>query len=460
MKTLKKLFAVLFTAVVCCVFAQEIQKPKYVFLFIGDGMSIPQRMVAEQYSKLIRNGKGLAINSLDCQGVTTTSSADSFITDSAASGTAIACGEKTNNGRIGMDAEGSRRLVSTAEVAKAAGKKVGIVSSVTINHATPAAFYAHNVSRGNYYQIGLDLIASNFDYFGGGGVAQNNKKDDPMYKGDIYDLAAEAGYIVARNRAEFEAIKPGAGKVLASGAKNELPYTIDMKDEDIRLVEFTRQAISMLEDGPNGFFLMVEGGMIDYMCHANDAATTISEVLAMDECVEVAQEFAAKHPGETLIVVTGDHETGGLTMGFAGTGYQSFIQNLSAQTCSRDVMAIKFNGLKGKTFEDAKPLITEVSGLIFDRPNEAKLGNLILSANDVNVLKNAFDRQFKDGGNDGHSLTVAVVQMLDNKSAVAWTSGAHTALPVSTTASGVGATQFSNMLDNTNISQRMKELVK
>ena len=460
MHSLKKLFATMLVAMVSCgLFAQETAKPKYVFLFIGDGMSIPQRMVTEQYSKLLR-GKGLAINSLQCQGVTTTSSADSFITDSAASGTAIACGEKTNNGRIGMDAEGTRNLVSIAEVAKAAGKKIGIVTSVTINHATPASFYGHRVSRGNYYQLGLDLIASGFDYFGGGGVAQNDKKDDPEYKGDIYELAKEAGYIVARNRAEFEAIRPGMGKVLASGAKNELPYDIDMGPEDIHLVEFTKQAISMLEDGPNGFFLMVEGGLIDYMCHANDAATTIREVLAMDECVEVALEFAASHPGETLIVVTGDHETGGMTLGFAGTAYQSFIENLAAQTCSRDVMGIRFNSLKGKTFEDAKPLITECTGLIFGQPENAKLGNLYLSANDEAELQRAFDRQFKDGGNDGHSLTTAAVKMLDNKSAIGWTSGAHTALPVSTTASGVGAENFSNMLDNTNIAQRMKELVK
>ena len=459
MKSLKCLLVAFVAVASCYLFAQEAAKPKYVFLFIGDGMSIPQRMVAEQFSKLTR-GKGLAINSMGCQGVTTTSSADSFITDSAASGTAIACGEKTNNGRIGMDAAGTRKLVSTAEVAKAAGKKVGIVTSVTINHATPASFYAHNVSRGNYYQIGLDLIASGFDYFGGGGVAQNNKQDDPMYKGDIYDLAAEAGYIVARNRDDFEAIQPGAGKVLAVGAKNELPYTIDMAPEDIRLVEFTKQAISMLEDGPNGFFLMVEGGLIDYMCHANDAATTLREVLAMDECVEVAMEFAEKHPAETLIVVTGDHETGGLTLGFANTAYQSFIENLAAQTCSRDVMAIKFNSLKGKTFDEAKALVTECSGLIFDQPDQAKLGNLYLTANEEAEIQSAFERQFKDGGNDGHSLATAVVKLLDNKSAIGWTSGAHTALPVSTTANGIGAENFSNILDNTDISRRMKELVK
>ncbi|MBR4519617.1 MAG: alkaline phosphatase [Victivallales bacterium] len=492
MRSLNKFFTALFAVAVCCVFVTgcskkssetatapapvfehaspeplpdepevpKVTKPKYVFLFIGDGMSIPQRMVTEQFSMLTR-GKGLAINNLQCQGVTTTSSADSFITDSAASGTAIACGEKTNNGRIGMDAEGTRRLESSAEVAKAAGKKVGMVTSVTINHATPAAFYAHNVSRVNYYQIGLDLIASGFDYFGGGGVAQNNKNDDPLYKGDIYELAKEAGYIVARNRAEFEAITPGEGKkVLASGAPNELPYDIDMGPEDIHLVEFTRQAIAMLEDGPNGFFLMVEGGLVDYMCHANDAAATIREVLALDECVELALDFAAKHPGETLIVVTGDHETGGMTLGFAGTAYQSFIQNLAAQTCSQEAMIVKFNALQGKTFDEAKGLITECSGLIFDQPDQAKLGNLYLTANEQAEIQSAFDRQFKDGGNNGHGLTTAVIKMLDNKSAIGWTSGAHTALPVSTTASGVGAENFSNVLDNTNIAQRLKELVK
>lgn len=138
---------------------------KYVFLFIGDGMSIPQRMTAEEFSR-INTGKGLAMNSMPHQALTITRSKNSFITDSAASGTAIACGVKTKNGAIGVGADGSR-LQSIAEVARDSGRKVGILTSVTLNHATPASFYGHNPSRGNYYELGLDMIASGFDFFGG-----------------------------------------------------------------------------------------------------------------------------------------------------------------------------------------------------------------------------------------------------------------------------------------------------
>ena len=169
------LAALFFAALVLPCAAENIKPVKYVFLFIGDGMSIPQRMTAEEYS--LKTGRGrLFINTMPYQAVTSTNSANYFITDSAASGTAIACGEKTVNGCIAMDASKKQNLISTAKVAKQNGRKVGIISSVTINHATPASFYANNASRGNYYEIALNLAESNFDYFGGGGAAKNNDK--------------------------------------------------------------------------------------------------------------------------------------------------------------------------------------------------------------------------------------------------------------------------------------------
>ncbi|MBQ6533874.1 MAG: alkaline phosphatase, partial [Opitutales bacterium] len=170
----------------------DIKPVKYVFLFIGDGMSIPQRMMTEQYLKL-SGGDGLVINSFPNQAITYTYSANSFITDSAASGTAIACGEKTNNGTIGLNAK-NEKIESIAYAAKKAGKKVGIITSVTINHATPTAFYAHNRSRSNYYDIALEMMDSGFDYFAGGGAAKSDDKKSKNYKGDVYELAKKAGY--------------------------------------------------------------------------------------------------------------------------------------------------------------------------------------------------------------------------------------------------------------------------
>ncbi|MBQ5794795.1 MAG: alkaline phosphatase, partial [Kiritimatiellae bacterium] len=176
---------------------------KYIFLFIGDGMSTPQRMMAEDFS--IKSGGGrLAMNTLPYQANTRTRSANASVTDSAASATAIACGEKTNNGMLGLAPDG-RRLETVAEAAKKKGMKVGIITTVAIAHATPAGFYAHRKSRGKYYQIGLDLIASGFDYFAGGGFfGCEDDRDDPEYRGNIFELANDAGYAIVRTREEWQ----------------------------------------------------------------------------------------------------------------------------------------------------------------------------------------------------------------------------------------------------------------
>lgn len=437
---------------------------KYVFLFIGDGLSLPQRMMAEEFLKKTEN-RGLHINAMPYQAVTTTSAANSFITDSAASGTAIACGEKTNNGRIGMASDGKRKLESIAYVAQKSGRKVGIVTSVTLNHATPASFYAHNPSRGNMYDIGLDLIESGFDYFGGGGIDKYKDEKAKNYKGHLYDRAKQAGYAVSRSAEDFGTIKPGVEKAISVGAKEALPYAIDTPKDSLRLADFTRQGIELL-DNPNGFFMMVEGGAIDWMCHANDAATTLREIIEFDNAVAVALEFQERHPDDTLIVVTGDHETGGLTLGFAGTGYSSHIELIANQKTSVNEMGSKikqFGKDRGEEirFDELKPLITQLSGLTFDRPKEEqKNGNLNLTANDSAEIEKAFKASLKDGKlSHGSILARAIVRILNNKSGLGWTSSAHTALPVLTTSKGPQAEFFVNMIDNTDIAKRLKPML-
>ncbi len=422
------------------------EKPKYVFLFIGDGMSIPQRMMSEEFNMRL-NGEGLTINSFPYQVMTTTRSANSFITDSAASGTAIACGEKTENGTIGMDASRTRNLVSTAEVARDAGKKVGIITSVTINHATPASFYGHNPSRGNGYELGLDLIKSNFDFFGGGGVDGHGDGDT-----DIYDLAAQAGYTVLHDPQELLKLEPGCGKVLAVQKDGALPYAIDDPD-GFRIADYLRKAIELL-DGDEGFFIMTEGGKIDWMCHANDAGTTMREVIDMDKAVKVACEFAEKHPDETLIVVTGDHETGGLTLGFAGTGYNSYIERLQYQKCSQDVFSGKLRDV-ADDYEGVKAAITEWFGLKFDSDGDDPMK---LTDSEKEEIRAAYDRS-GENHKEISRVTHTVVKIFDNKAGLGWTSGAHTALPVNTSATGVGADNFKGMIDNTDVAKKLKALV-
>ena len=468
---MKKIFVFVFV-LFAVLGLQAADNPKYIFLFIGDGMSTPQRMIADEFSRKLGKGQ-LAINTLPAHATTRTCSANSLVTDSAAAATAIACGERTNNGRIGMSADGKRKLVSLAEVARDKGKKVGIITSVTINHATPAGFYGHRKSRSEMYAIGLDLIASNFDYFGGGGVAKHADKKSPLYKGDIYDLAAKAGYKVIGTREGLLALKPGDGKVLAYGVKAAiLPFAIDRKDQSVAtLAEFTAKGIEMLQDNPKGFFMMVEGGAIDYAGHSNDAATNLREVLAFDDAVKVALKFMEKHPDETLIVVTGDHETGGMTMGFAGTGYALYIDRLTNQTCSTANFNAQFQKMKKENpklkFDDVKKFLSDSFGFKFEVKTPEILAHeknpkkypmkdrdpMILTAQEIKQLETAF----KDEKTT--ALGITAKKIISAKAGVGWTSGAHTGLPVLTTSKGVKSEIFTGFINNFDIAIKMKSIL-
>ena len=483
---------------------KNLKPAKYVFLFIGDGMSLPQRMMAEEFS-MSTTGKGLTINSMPQQSYSKTSSASNFITDSAASGTAIACGEKTNNGRIGMDADGKRKLESVAEVAKKNGRAIGILTSITINHATPASFYAHNESRDNYYDIGMDLVNSGFEYFGGGGLQGNRNGDN-----DLYKIAESKGYTVAYKDEVPKVDLKKADKLFVRGHNGQLPYAIDKPADEWGLAEYTQQCIDFLMLKNKPFFVMVEGGNIDHHGHSNDAGASLRETMEMDRAVTVIMDFAKKHPNDTLLVVTGDHETGGLTLGFANTQYESSIYLLGNQKCSSDEFKNKVNQLADKIlgprrlgpprrnndqnqenqapqeektikFDDIKPLITENFGLIFDNQNsngnngavQATLRsadrnarrklNLVLSKSEQDRIEEAFNRQFPNGKRagfgGGDAVANTVVAIFDNKCSVGWTSGAHTALPVDTSAYGVNSQLFSGMYENSDIAKKLKAIV-
>ena len=468
MKTLTRLFICLILAF--CALAADAKSPKYIFLFIGDGMSVPQRMATDEFLSA-KKLPPLEINKMPYSAITTTRSADSLITDSAASGTAIACGAKTLNGALGVDPDG-KVLKSSAVAAKESGRKVGIITSVTLNHATPAAFYAHVKNRGQYYRVGLDLIESGFDFFGGGAINKHDDKKAEGYKGDILELAEQKGYKVLKDRASIEAAKRGDGKIIAlANTKEALPYAID-DPNSMRISHILKKAIELL-DNDKGFFIMTEGGKIDWMCHANDAATIIKETIDLDNAVKVAIEFAKKHPDETLIVVTGDHETGGLTLGFANTGYKQYPEILDNQKCSRSTFdsIIKkfFKKNPNATLDDLKPIIAENFGLIFDPAQ--KDSRMFVNESELKAMQDSLDRekiklqkrknakaQFKYE-KVANPLAAVVVRCLDNKAGFGWTSQAHTALPVYTTASGVGAERFRGTIDNTDIAKILKDLM-
>lgn len=458
-----------------CLFATA-PRPKHIFVFIGDGMSTPQRMTTEEFARATGYGP-LAMNGFLRQSTTRTRSANAVVTDSAAAATAIACGEKANNGALGQTPDG-RRLESVAEFAKKRGMKVGIMTTVPIVHATPAGFYAHRASRGDSYGIALDLLASDFDFFAGGGVYNKfDDRDHPEYRGNVFELAAKAGWTIARDRASFAALRPGCGKAWGVFADAALAYAIDGRaQKQVELAEMVEKAIELL-DGPDGFFIMAEGGMVDHCAHANDAAGVLSEMLSLDRAVKVAVKYMERHPEDTLIVTTGDHETGGMAMGFAGMGYKFHVELLAKQTCSAEAfsqeVAKRIEADPGLTFESVKPLVAQSFGFVFDAAAaDTEDGKrMLLSAEEVKELKQAFGKDIafvkaKQKETTKHDVqrrrkfAAACRRLLSNHAGVGWSSGAHTALPTMTTAQGCGADAFAGFLENTDIARNLKALLK
>ncbi|WP_319583375.1 alkaline phosphatase [uncultured Pseudodesulfovibrio sp.] len=435
---------------------------KYVFFFIGDGMGLPQRAASSAYL-----GKKLAIDSMPAQGITTTFANDRFITGSAASATALATGVKTNINYIGVDPS-FKPVKTIAEMARDKGMKVGIVSSVSVDHATPAAFYAHVKTRSMYHEIDHALADSGFDFFAGGGLKDPQGKKSKAPMGDALEKAKANGYKVITDKKDFMALKPGDGKVIAWNAwlqdGKALPYVMDMTDKDITLPEFTGKAIEML-DNDKGFFLMVEGGKIDWACHANDAAASIDNTVSFDKAVQKAMAFYEKHPDETLIVVTGDHECGGLTLGFAGTKYGSNYEILSHQKVSfqkfTDETLADFKK-KGGDFNAMKSIITADFGLKFE--GDAKTDPMVLADYQLADIEQAFNRSMAGekvkGGDyllygDYDPLSVTLTHVLNQKAGLGWTSYKHTGVPVSTSAIGVNSQAFNGSYDNKDVATKI-----
>ena len=308
---------------------------KYIFYFIGDGMGTNQVLGSEMYRSAVQGSPLGRVQTLmttfPYSGHASTFSKSNGITDSAAAGTCLATGSKTTNGTLGLDENGNR-LTTIAEELKEQGWGIGIMTTVAIDHATPAAFYAHVQKRNEYYKIGKQLCSSGFDFFGGAGFHHPQGKHDDKPE-NLYRMAEKAGYTIAHGYEEAQTIVESQ-KVLTSTPKNverlilvqkdddqgakhgdNLPYAIDRKEGDLTLAQIVGTAIPFLESRYERFFMMVEGGMIDYACHADDAATAFGETWDMDEAMRIAYAFYLAHPEETLIVVTADHETGGLALG-------------------------------------------------------------------------------------------------------------------------------------------------
>ena len=441
------------------------QQAKYVFYFIGDGMGVNQVQGTELYRGELEGKIGITpiwFTQFPYATTATTFSATNGVTDSAAAGTALASGNKTKNGTIGMKQDQQTDVNSVAVWAKNKGCRVGVTTSVSVDHATPAAFYAHDPSRGSYYKIGTDLYKAGFDFYAGSDFLDpTNKEDKSGTSENLYSLAEKNGYTIARGYKDYLKKCKKADKMIlfqtekASEAdRTAIPYAIDRTKNDLTLADITRSAINFLsKDLSKGFFLMVEGGKIDWACHSNDAATVFHEVVDMDEAVKVAHEFYSQHPDETLIVVTADHETGGFVL---GTGaYKLNLQVLKNQKVSENGFTRILNELRKKydnnvSWEKVQQALKENFGF-WDKVQLSKAQEERLQAKYTETFKGQEAKLEKSEYAQDEPLAAEAKRIIDEIALVGWTSGGHSAGYVPVFAIGAGAEQFQGRIDNTEI---------
>ena len=400
--------------------AQTAPKVKYVFLFIGDGMGLNQVFLTEKYNENFKRSPLVFLGAAWKFGIVKTECADSNkITDSGAGGTAIACGQKTKYGSIGE--YNAKPLQSIAEYLHSINFKTGLITSVPINHATPACLYGHEPTRRNYDNLINDLMESKFDLFAGGGFltgnADTSKNIYKNFNNVLNKLKTNKFQLVLNedelkklnNKCNFPLIvidtairnKQSLIKNAYIDEKNALPFALDFPEYKGKLAQFTEIAENVLYN-EYGFFIMVEGGKIDWACHDNDALTAIYEIDAFNDAIKKAYDFYRKYPDNTLIIVTADHETGGMSQ---GAGYD---ENSGSYVNSYALYVSKFSAQKK-------------SYLFLDG----------ITLNDYN-----------------------------NSAQIGWTTNEHTSMPVGIWSIGPGSGSFTGIMQNSDLKEKILRLVR
>ena len=454
-------------AVVLTLSAFAESQVKYVFYFIGDGMGVNQINVTETYLAALKGKIGfepILMSSLPVVGMVNTYSATNGVTDSAAGGTALASGHKTKNGAIGVLKDLETPVTSIAAWAQKSGKAVGVATTVAITHATPASFYGHQPKRQMYYELGQDLCKSDYDFFAGCDFHKPyTKEGEPS----LHQQAQEAGYTIVKSYKEYMKKGRKAEKVilLQSDAQNQkldsdhLPYALDQTKDDLTLEQIVSAGINFLTaKDKDGFFFQIEGGMIDYACHRNDIGNAINEVLDMDKAVKVAYEFYQQHPDETIIVISADHETGGLVM---GTGpYELHTELLKYQRKSIDELKWILNEQYKKapkkfTWPAVEKQLRELmgfgAGITLDKKQSERLQN----------RWNAIEKAIQENGkvNDRiNDLCETTKHILSEVAKISWASGGHSNGYVPIYAIGPGTEVFQGRIDNIEIAPAMAKI--
>lgn len=395
-----------------------------VIFLIGDGMSMNQVVLAS-----ILEGKVLEIMKFPYTGITLTYSADSWVTDSAPAGTALASGFKTLNGTIGI-LPNKEIVYSMMELAKGLGYKTGIVVTCRVTHATPAAFYGHVMNRDDELALAKQLSETDIDVIFGGGYSYflpeskgGRRKDGE----DLIEKMVKQGYQYLTKKSELDSIKNE--KVLGLFAPSHLEPVTDRPAEQPTLDIMTKKAIEILSKSGEDFILMVEGSQIDWEAHANDFYGVWKEVIEFDKAVKIAVDFARQN-GNTLVVVTGDHETGGLSL---SKGDYSILVDQARKAKGTTTMFLK----KFKIEEKEKFIagLKEWYGIDTSDQEYESLRKITTS-----------------------ELRRELARFVSNKVGFGWTTFDHTAAPVPVYAFGPGANYFTGVMDNTDVAKLIMKI--
>ena len=436
--------------------------PKYIFYFIGDGMGLGHVLTADTYNRTVRtDGKHLTMLQFPVTSVALSYSASSKITDSAAAGTALSTGTKTRNYMLGMNPD-TVPCYSVAHELKNMGYGVAVATSVAVDDATPAAFYAHVPNRQKFYEIGLDLAKSGYDMFVG--TKLRGLKDKSGKETDLLKVIDANGYTIANGPKGYEKAK-NCKKLLLLNTNTSVEhngYTIDSVADNLKLPFITKACIEHLSKvSPDKFFIMVEGGNIDWAAHANDAATVVKEIVNFDESIAVAYNFYLSHPDETIIIVTADHNTGGMALGVEKGPKNINLRNFDFQRISLETLQRKCSEImksnQAITWDEMRSYLKDNFGLY---------GYIEVNAKRDKQLRDKFNKTFIDRKSTDEKTLYAtfsefvatVFDVLDHCTGIGWTSHNHTGDFTPVFAIGVGAEEFGGLNNNIDLPAKIRRL--
>ncbi|MCL1124062.1 alkaline phosphatase [Shewanella surugensis] len=398
-------------------------RPKNIIIMIGDGMG-PAYTTAYRYYQDNPDTENIEHTVFDrlLVGMSSThpTKSEGIVTDSAAAATALSSGIKTYNGAIGINKH-KQAVRSIMQLAKQQGMSTGIAVTSQVNHATPAAFLSHNESRRNYDEIALSYLHTDTDVILGGG--------QQYFSSELIEQFKNKGYQYITDVSELNSLKQA--KVLGLFADKELPWAINEKKAH-KLSRETQTALTLLSNNPKGFVLLVEGSLIDWAGHSNDIVSAMGEMNEFANAVEVAEQFVRQHP-ETLLVITADHNTGGLSIG-ANDVYAWNSALIRGVQSSPDNIAIA--ALESHDWQDI------VSKQLGFKLNEAEINQLAAAKKENQDI-----------------FTDEINKIISRRSHTGWTSHGHTGVDVQVFATGPSSALFHGHQDNTDIANNMISLL-